>query len=396
MSRSELALVTIVTTLVASCTLVSGLQDFTFNTTDGDADSDVEAEADVDGDTESDAESDADHDDASPAVRPVDMLFVVDNSSGMGPKQRVFIEAATALLRELVVPTADPIGTVPPAVADLHVGVISTDMGSGGQTLPTCSDDPFSGDDGRLHAEGMRDGCMDSYNAGDCRRARCPWLTHSTEHPDDGSIPDDSPIWDDFSCIAELGTSGCGFEQPLESALTALTTQAAPGNLNAGFLRDDSVLVLVFVTDEDDCSAADDHMFDPDQTDPGPYNVRCALRTDLLEPPQRYIEAFKALHPAEGAIVVAAMVGVPSDGSWEPGDPLDVLRELVRTDPENPTQMMPICEDGVLGLALVPTRIVEVVYGFGERGIIGSICDPHPTSLTRDPIVVIREAMLAE
>jgi hypothetical protein len=64
-----------------------------------------------------------------------------------------------------------------------------------------------------------------------------------------------------FSCIAAVGEAGCGFEHLLESPYRALH-DAIPEN--AGFLRDDALLVVFFMTDEDDCSAPPDgDLFDP-------------------------------------------------------------------------------------------------------------------------------------
>ncbi len=74
-----------------------------------------------------------------------------------------------------------------------------------------------------------------------------------------------------FSCIASLGTDGCGFEQSIMSAKKALDPVS---NINAGFLRnddpckanrEDALLAVVFITDEDDCSAANPQLFDPSQ-----------------------------------------------------------------------------------------------------------------------------------
>jgi hypothetical protein len=61
---------------------------------------------------------------------------------------------------------------------------------------------------------------------------------------------------DVFTCIAALGESGCGFEHQFASVLRALGAdgQAMPAE-NQGFLRDDALLAIVMVTNEDDCSA---------------------------------------------------------------------------------------------------------------------------------------------
>ena len=61
--------------------------------------------------------------------------------------------------------------------------------------------------------------------------------------------------------MASVGAAGCGFEHQLESVYAALhnTTE------NAGFLRDDALLAVVFLTNEDDGSAPPTAtIFDPD------------------------------------------------------------------------------------------------------------------------------------
>ena len=49
----------------------------------------------------------------------------------------------------------------------------------------------------------------------------------AVHHPDDGRDPSNLPIWQDFGCIATLGTGGCGFEQPPESSLAAHSAGSA-------------------------------------------------------------------------------------------------------------------------------------------------------------------------
>ncbi len=60
------------------------------------------------------------------------------------------------------------------------------------------------------------------------------------------------------SCLAEVGTSGPSVEMPLESLSLALTARVADGT-NQGFRRDDALLAVVVLTDEDDCSRKDDN-----------------------------------------------------------------------------------------------------------------------------------------
>jgi hypothetical protein len=71
-------------------------------------------------------------------------------------------------------------------------------------------------------------------------------------------------IADVFSCIAQVGEGGCGFEHQFESVLRALGADgAAAPPQNANFLRADAFLAIVLITNEDDCSAPpDSDLFD--------------------------------------------------------------------------------------------------------------------------------------
>jgi hypothetical protein len=70
-----------------------------------------------------------------------------------------------------------------------------------------------------------------------------PWLERT-----------DQDITAAFTALAEVGIGGSGQEQPLKAARSALTDRVADGD-NAGFLRDDALLAIVILTDEDDQSA---------------------------------------------------------------------------------------------------------------------------------------------
>lgn len=173
-------------------------------------------------------------------VRDLDILFVVDNSGSMHDEQAALVAAFpgfTALL-------TDSLG-----LPDLHIAVVSTDMGAGPYGIMGCEG---NGDNGQMHnSPGFDCGApTDAYivdvlgEDGTSRTRNYP-----------------GQLADAFSCIAELGTSGCGFEQTFESIRRALD---GTNEQNAGFLRDDAALAVIVLSDEDDCSAADVSMFDSD------------------------------------------------------------------------------------------------------------------------------------
>lgn len=66
----------------------------------------------------------------------------------------------------------------------------------------------------------------------------------------------DSAVANTFSCVANVGTSGPSLEMPLYATQLALGDRIADGT-NAGFLREDALLAIVILTDEDDCSRTD-------------------------------------------------------------------------------------------------------------------------------------------
>lgn len=64
------------------------------------------------------------------------------------------------------------------------------------------------------------------------------------------NTPDGAAV---FADIVDVGVCGAGFEAGLESAYRALTGSVSE-NYNAGFLRDDAYLSIIFVSDEQDFS----------------------------------------------------------------------------------------------------------------------------------------------
>jgi hypothetical protein len=79
-------------------------------------------------------------------------------------------------------------------------------------------------------------------------------------------------LQDTFSCIAQLGATGCGFESQLEAMKRALDGSRPE---NAGFIRQEANLAIVFLTDEDDCSASDPSIFSLAGSAVGPGDFRC-------------------------------------------------------------------------------------------------------------------------
>jgi hypothetical protein len=311
-----------------------------------------------------------------------------------------------------------------PAVNDLHLGVVTSDMGVANvDKIPGCT---ALGQDGILqHAAAS--------TATDCEPSYPTFLSYAADKDDAAKAARD------LGCIATVGTEGCGFEQQLEAPLKALWPSQDPmpnpdgtnritfvgdgqGNGstlghgdtdNIGFLRNDeaeglSLIAIVVVTDEEDCSSSSTKHFtapwnlgpsDPLMTQP--LDLRCYYNEvnnggDELFKLQRYVTGFQALRAGnEDLVVFGAIAGVPPDlvdrAQFDKVDFADAdmrdafysailndqrMQEVV--DPDSMTMptignLLPSCNSDS-GKAYPPRRIVQVAQEFGENGMVQSIC----------------------
>jgi len=314
----------------------------------------------------------------------VDMLFVIDNSLSMQEEQRALAAQFPALVRILATGDLDADGRADfEPVSDLQVGVVTTELWIGPYDLG-CDLDPRDGADGVLRTAGnWRDrSCADAY----------PRFLGYRPGEDDPEA-----LARDFACVSGVGTLGCGIEQPLEAALKALAPADSPieflygtghgDELNEGFAREGSILAIVLVTDENDCSFADPELFDPDSVRyPSPTGgsngiaLRCFAYPEALQPVSRYVDAFRALRPEPDSLVFAAVTGVPQDLVTDP-DHLDYdgilddprMREAI--DRAHPERLLPACDVEGVGFALPSRRIVEVARELERISVVQSICE---------------------
>lgn len=196
--------------------------------------------------------ADAGPDAAPPAFSGIDILFVINDSLGIVPSQYRLGDHMAGFL--------DALEAAEGELPSLHVGVVSTTVQSS-SSLPPCS--------------GSRGGDLDA-------RA-CLTDTARFASTESGNYA--GTLAEAAACMMRLGEFGCPFEQPLEAMRRALDG-SRPGN--AGFLRDDALLVVVFMTDEDDCSAANSDLFHESAFELGPFtSFRCfehGVRCDQPDP----------------------------------------------------------------------------------------------------------------
>jgi hypothetical protein len=147
----------------------------------------------------------------------VDLLFVIDNSNSMSAKQANVIASFDGFITG--------IQTYLDEVNDYHIGVVTTD--------DYALNDPDCRTLGALVTRSA---------AGDCG----PWSKGRF-------ISLDDDLAAAFTCAADVGIDGDHNERQIEAALRAIGPELAqPSACNEGFIRDDALLVLVIITDEDD------------------------------------------------------------------------------------------------------------------------------------------------
>lgn len=202
----------------------------------------------------------------------LDLLFVIDDSPTMIDKQRSFQSAFPQLLGALA--------TAPGGLPNLHVAVVSSDMGT--SALDDTTPAPPIGSVGQ-------GGCALDGKAGRFQLGQAT-LPDPADHflvvDRDGSKNFEGELADTFAQLSTLGAQGCGFEQHLAAAQAALS--GAEGN--AGFVREGANLAVIVLSDEDDCSAAHPTLFGPESTALGPqqsfrcfrFGVECDQANDTL------------------------------------------------------------------------------------------------------------------
>ena len=200
---------------------------------------------------------------------------MVDNSSDT----RVEQVKLTGQLAAFV----DSLEALPGGLPDLHVAVVSSDMGAPGDVTQSlgCT---TAGDQGQFQFAARGD-CLMGLNDGATFIATDGVTSNYT-----------GQLADVLTCIATLGDTGCGFEHQLASVARALGADGLgpPPDTNAGFLRADAELAILLVSNEDDCSApADTRLFSlngggQDNQNPlGPLaNYRCNRWGHLCRDPR--------------------------------------------------------------------------------------------------------------
>ena len=324
-------------------------------------------------------------------TRQLDLLFLVDSSSGP--------EKAQENLRANLPRLLDVLKNVEGRLPDLHAAVITSDLGIGSDQIPGCNS--TGGNRGEFQF-GVGQGAVGCTETGLAAGATFVRTTGGAD-PVSNFTGDVTQV---LQCLLPVGTSGCGFEQPLASLVRALGADGAPApGLNQQFLRDDAVLAIVMLTDEDDCSARDVGFYDvTTNTDltsllGPPGNFRCnefghlcngmapnrfaphGLVTDVedyvncvsndlgrLKSVAGFAAQIEALKTDPARVVVASIQGPPA--------PYRVRWKMPAVTGDGPWPMITsscTATDG--GFADPSVRLHEFATRFGESGLEFSVCD---------------------
>jgi hypothetical protein len=308
----------------------------------------------------------------APPIQRVDLAIWIDDSPTMADEQAAIAEQIPGLLRELLDPPDLDGDTRPdyPPIQDLNVGIVSPGAATT-SALPGC-----------LGPDGAGGGCLlrsPMLPTAGCEEEYSPFQSWDVFHGDAGDV---ERVTHDIGCLASLGTQGCPFEQPFAVMTRAMTEQAALGGCNEGFVRDGALLLLLWISDEDDGSASAAHpeLFDP-AAPLGAPDVRAALHPELLEPVDSFTDVIRRLKPVEeqNKIVLGMIVGVPVDAPecTGSGDELTACLALpameAEIDPADPTRLLPSCSSD-RATAYPPRRFVELAQHLGANALVTSIC----------------------
>jgi hypothetical protein len=226
-------------------------------------------------------------------VDKIDLLFMIDNSGSMADKQKLLSAAVPSLLSRFVSPlclddNGQPNGnhftdgrcaTGAPEFApigDIHIGVITSSLGIPGGTGKICNrfdnQKPTTADDRAwLLPKARMDATLPSWNSS----GFLAWDPSGTKNMPPGTRTAEELKNDFQDLVSKTGETGCGFEASLESWYRFLVDPEPPANISVKtgtvysqadgidqelltqrehFLRPDSLVAILMLTDENDCS----------------------------------------------------------------------------------------------------------------------------------------------
>ncbi|MCY1062737.1 VWA domain-containing protein [Nannocystis sp. SCPEA4] len=356
-----------------------------------------------------------------------DILFVIDNSLSMATRQAKLAAAMDSFLDRI-------------EGLNYRIGITTTDSGN-----PRCDEMVTTPERGRLQltscidrvalgefevlGEDASSACTDLCALTDADLPIKPTETHLSNGAlaprnwvekinSVSNLPDGVDPIDALQCFIPQGVAGCGMESHLESMFLALSrANDDTSPTNHGFMRPHASLSVIVVSDEADCSRANDAIFttnkvfweDPDAAAPtsaacwnagvactgaGPTFETCTSANfgidgsfdvpdeqAVLQPLARYIDFVQAIEDEkkvfdpDAEVRVMMLAGVPV--GYESHDAEIVYEDA--PDPQFQTDfgIGPGClgADGLTAIPPVRERVFAEAFAVGEDRDLFSICD---------------------
>ena len=243
---------------------------------------------------------------AAPKVDKVDILVSIDNSRSMADKQAILALALGDLVQSLTNPPcvdgqgntapqqppsgmqACPAGTVREfaPLLDIHIGIVSSSLGGhGGSACPVpapnaaCTNEANPSNDDKSHLLARTDVCGSATVPTYQNQGFLAWDPEQTLTPPGDANPGDFTMkFRDM--VLGVGQLGCGYESQMESwyrfladpepsqTITVVNNKATAMGVDMAllqqrgkFLRPDSLLAILMLSDEDDCSVKESSYF---------------------------------------------------------------------------------------------------------------------------------------
>jgi hypothetical protein len=299
------------------------------------------------------------------SLNPVDILFVVDNSGSMAGEQSQLGTSFASFYSVL-----NDIG------GNYHIALVTTGISS-----PGCKQCSVTN---TLSCINMNEAGTSDIENGQFqyRRGHITW---------NGTTPVFDFLYDEtcrvvtsdnLTCFYDpsadgrgtvlVGINGCGYERGLEAMKQALSSDLLNGN-NNNFLRNDSSLAVIIVSDEDDCGVVgsvselggkDSYCYHAAKGDISPEG-----NWTSLPPVENYHEFLLRLKGNHKSMVkFAAIVGL--------SDPANVDSTTITFDGDD--KVNPVCSTcgftDRLCSAMPGTRYRDLYKAFGQYGFIDTIC----------------------
>lgn len=225
-------------------------------------------------------------------TRHLDLVFMVDNSPSMGPKQAKMKAQFPKLIDALRDPND---GSLP----DLRIAILDSDLGAG-LSDRACGSTINQGDKGVFQMRGA-----DALGIDPSAR----WLELTKGQPVNFT-GDVSTVFGQLA--SNVGVQGCGYEHQLGAVEWAFYLKDNASQRD--FLRPEAYLGIVILTDEDDCSApADTAMYDDQSLKTESGSLRCATRGHVCD-------GVKLAFPTQAAVSVPyAACRARTDASCDDG-----------------------------------------------------------------------------